>query len=80
MRRLSDIGPEGRGLVPALLVHAQDPASNERRGALTALISMEASGAEVQQAFAAARKDKNAWIRTLGARGLEALESPRAPR
>ena len=77
MRRLSDIGPEGRALVPALLAHATDIASNERSGALGRLVAMRARGEAARQAFALARKDANAWIRTLGSRGLELLEGER---
>lgn len=80
MRAVADLGPEGRALVPALLAHAQDPASQWRTGALAALLAMEARGSEVRAAYAAARHDANAWLRTQGARGLAALDAAEPPR
>lgn len=74
MAQISDIGPEGRGLIPGLLVHALDPASSWRTGALTALTRMNADGARVREAYEKARKDKNGWIRVLGANGIVALK------
>jgi hypothetical protein len=80
MRQLREVGPEGAALIPAVLAHAKDLASQWRAGGLIALIDMQARGEGIREVFAVARKDKTAWIRTLGARGLKALDEAKAPR
>ena len=80
MSQIRDLGIEGRGLIPAILVHASDPASPRRSGALAALTRMKASGEEVRAAYAKARKDKDGWTRVLGAHGLLEWEQLQAPR
>ncbi len=74
MRQLADVGPAGLALTEALLKHAEDVASPERSQALAHLLKWGAKGERVRAAFALARKDPTAWIRTLGARGLAQTE------
>jgi len=72
---LAEVGPAAAPLVPTLLAIARDPAHPRRGTALRAIRLAGARGEEVRAAFAAARRDPAARIRTEGALGLRALDA-----
>lgn len=75
MRAIAELDAEKlRPFRERMLTFAAKPSSTWRTGALAALIKMGARGDEVRAIYTAARKDKQPYIRTLGARGLASLE------
>lgn len=70
---LGQAGRVAAPAVPLLIAVADDAADTRRSSALAALVRIGAEGAAVRRVYTKARADADAYIRTLGLRGLRSL-------